>query len=786
MLGKQLLNYKIDRLIAEGGMGAVYLGRHVNTDSLVAIKVLPFAASRKESERERFRLEANILSSLNHPGIVRFLNFHEDADGLYIFMEYAGGVTLAEHVAHRSGPVAEPTAKAIMISCLEACRYAHGVGIIHRDIKPSNIMISDDLSIKVLDFGVAKLLETTLDPRLTKSGARLGTPMYMSPEQIKGATLDPRTDIYSFGVLLHHLLTGKPPYEVSSTSEFELQVKIVQEPLPRARDFYPHVSDHMQRIIDRATAKNPDLRYPNCDEFIRALMEEEDKGTVTLPPKAGLLGKALGFMSRRFKWVAAASLIVIAATIGIGVWIHKVHVRKHDAHYQRGMEYVETAQYDSASAQFSLALKQLETDSAEREFKKVSTLIGALDNFYAAKYRKAYTQFEEAAELGVADAYYYLGELQFNGLGTKMDQVEGKKNTEKAIEMGFGMAYWRMGVIYSQGLAGDSVNEKKANEYYFKAIAPLKKLAEAGDPEAQANLGNMYGSGSGLEKNEDLEESWMLKAAETGYAFAQTSLGAFYITNEKFRNGAKAENWLGKAAKQGDARGQYYLGMLYESDLLGSPNYSKAKEQYELASAQDYAPAHTALGDLYYLGRGSIPEDNEKARTLYIRAAEENDPTALYRLGDIYYNGYGVYKDYSKALEYFELAQKNGMLQSYFRLGIMYELGQGTPRNLDRAAAYYLIAYLLGNEDALFRSGNMYYNLRTYSGYQTALGYYKILAEQSTPNKVAVSMLGVMYYEGQGTSKNCSEAAHWFRKAYELGVSEARSMIYLAEYVCED
>jgi serine/threonine protein kinase len=276
MIGERVLNYKIEALLGEGGVGSVYLATHNQLGRKVAIKVLNPNLVNNAEVRERFRNEAATLSSLQHINIVTLYDYLEDERGLFLIMEYVPGNVLDNYIRQVSGPIPEQKTIYFFNQILDGLSYAHQRGIVHRDIKPSNIIITSDADAKILDFGIAKILKEG-KAGMTKTGARLGTVLFMSPEQVKGQGVDLRTDIYSLGITLFEMLTGRCPYDENSV-EFEIYNKIVLEPLPRAKSFYPAVSDKMQAIIDKATAKNPAERFQSCEEFKNAL---NGSGTIT-------------------------------------------------------------------------------------------------------------------------------------------------------------------------------------------------------------------------------------------------------------------------------------------------------------------------------------------------------------------------------------------------------------------------------------------------------------------------------------------------------------------------
>jgi serine/threonine protein kinase len=272
MIGKEILNYQIESLIGEGGMGTVYMGVNKNIGQKVAIKSLASQFVHHSEIVERFRKEASMLAKLDHPNIVKLLNFYEGDNGLYLIMEYVEGNTLDEYIENISGPISEQKTIDIFSKILDAFEFAHNQGIVHRDIKPSNIIITNSQEVKVFDFGIAKIIDEPESQKLTKTGAKMGTAAYMSPEQVRQGRVDKLSDIYTLGVVLHQMLTGKSPYGFDELSEFDISAKIVYELLPRANSIYPHVSKRMQDIIDKATIKEPSARFSSCNEFKQTLL----------------------------------------------------------------------------------------------------------------------------------------------------------------------------------------------------------------------------------------------------------------------------------------------------------------------------------------------------------------------------------------------------------------------------------------------------------------------------------------------------------------------------------
>lgn len=254
-------------------MGTVYLSQHVALPRKAAIKSLHKNLLTNASIRTRFRNEAAMLSSIDHPNIVKLYDYVEAPEGYFLIMEFIEGNTLDEIIQERKGGVPVHEIIGIMRGLLSAFSFAHARGIIHRDVKPSNIIIiQGTLEAKILDFGIAKIM-TESGKGLTKAGAQMGTIYVMSPEQVRSGHIDNRSDIYSLGVTLYQMATGINPYK-GLTSEFEIYNQIVNHALPDPKNYNPQLPKHIIQVIDKATRKDPAERFQTCDEFLNALLLE--------------------------------------------------------------------------------------------------------------------------------------------------------------------------------------------------------------------------------------------------------------------------------------------------------------------------------------------------------------------------------------------------------------------------------------------------------------------------------------------------------------------------------
>ncbi|HEX8564045.1 MAG TPA: protein kinase [Pyrinomonadaceae bacterium] len=267
MIGQTIGNYKIIRSLGEGGVGRVYQGVDTMLDREVAIKVLRPELARQTSIVERFRSEAVLLAKLNHPNIATLYSLLRQGDELFMVLEFIRGETL-EQLLHRRGALPEDDAIPIFCQALDGINHAHELGIVHRDVKPGNMILTANGILKVLDFGIARLLGTS---RKTKSGNIIGTLEYMSPEQVRGLETDARSDIYGLGIMLYEILTGRLPFE--SENEFLLMKAQTEEMPALPRSINPNISETVETAIMKALAKNPDERFQSAGEFLDSLFD---------------------------------------------------------------------------------------------------------------------------------------------------------------------------------------------------------------------------------------------------------------------------------------------------------------------------------------------------------------------------------------------------------------------------------------------------------------------------------------------------------------------------------
>jgi serine/threonine-protein kinase len=336
MIGKTLSRYKILSKLGEGGMGEVYLAEDMDLGREVALKVLAPTMDESPGRLERFRREARAVASLNHPNIVTLFNMEEAEGRRLLVMERVKGTSLDRMISSGGMPLAEVFAYAIPMA--DALAAAHEKGITHRDLKPANVMITDDGQVKVLDFGLAKLTAEGLDQipiedaataaptqpaALTGEGTVMGTAPYMSPEQLSGKEVDPRTDIFSFGTLLYEIVTGQRPFK--GDSGIELASSILKDTPSSVVEVRADLPRHLGRIIQNCLEKDPERRFQSAKDIrneLEVLRREVDSGKLersTSGPVSAVTGPQ-PTAKRPWGLYAAVGAVVVMIALA-GLWL---------------------------------------------------------------------------------------------------------------------------------------------------------------------------------------------------------------------------------------------------------------------------------------------------------------------------------------------------------------------------------------------------------------------------------------------------------------------------------
>src|SRR5512141_730064 len=264
--GQMLGPYRIISKIGQGGMATVYKAYQPSMDRNVAIKVLPTQLAESPEFVQRFKQEARTIARLEHPHILPVFDYGESDGTAYFVMRYLDAGTLKDRM-QAGRPLALNEIDRIFTQLTDALSYAHTHGVVHRDLKPANALIDTEGNLFLTDFGIAKILESA-SPRLTQTDAIMGTPAYISPEQAQAQPVDQRSDIYSLGIILYEMVTGRVPF--TADTPLAVILKHVSNPLPLPSSIKPDIPEAIEQVILKALAKNPDDRFDTVAEFAAA------------------------------------------------------------------------------------------------------------------------------------------------------------------------------------------------------------------------------------------------------------------------------------------------------------------------------------------------------------------------------------------------------------------------------------------------------------------------------------------------------------------------------------
>lgn len=377
LTGKRLGDLQILRRLGRGGMADVYIANQLSLGRRVAMKVLRSDLANDVNYVERFRREARAAAKLSHPNIVQIFEVGCTDTTHYILQEYVDGLNLRQQL-DRTGPLSPDQAVVVMQSVADALQAASAGGVTHRDIKPENIMINQRGEVKVADFGLARVTQGEHQNELTQVGMTMGTPLYMSPEQVQGQNVDVRSDLYSLGVTMYHLLVGRPPFEAETP--LSLAVKHLHEnpvPLEEARPVRD-LPDWLCRAVARLMEKTPDRRFQSPQElsqFIHRAMNESGPigdGTAILATKIGATKTLQRLMVEEKKQASVrpfayrvALLVLPILAFGFSAWLGQVSQPKsvEDLFTSKAIEVVTR---DTASAQYLEAVRLNEPEAWDK------------------------------------------------------------------------------------------------------------------------------------------------------------------------------------------------------------------------------------------------------------------------------------------------------------------------------------------------------------------------------------------------------------------------------------
>jgi serine/threonine protein kinase len=384
--------YEVMSLIGVGGMGKVYKVRQVFLNKALALKVLDLHQAMSELQMRRFQLEAKAAFSLSHPNLVKVFDFGLlETEDPYLVMDFVDGITLHDHLK-KEGPLTPEQCVKVFIQAASGLAYAHQRSVVHRDIKPSNIMldagskIGANNSIKIVDFGIAKLSESGEIQGLTRTGEIFGSPLYMSPEQCSGENVDHRSDIYSLGCTLFEALTGTPPHVGNSALRTMMLHQTSPAPLLREASLGVTYPENLEQIVHRMLEKSPADRYQSLDDVVEDLNKALGQAAIVIRPSISLSpgvsddAKMISMKPVNFG-LLLVSVMALTAAASVGtdrflqarLWGHKAVAANSVLPHVRAEEILAERSRVGDVGEVDKSLK-METDIASRAFEKAALI----------------------------------------------------------------------------------------------------------------------------------------------------------------------------------------------------------------------------------------------------------------------------------------------------------------------------------------------------------------------------------------------------------------------------
>jgi serine/threonine protein kinase/Tfp pilus assembly protein PilF len=686
MIGQTVSHYRILEKLGEGGMGVVYAAEDTHLGRRVAIK-FPASTSGERDFRARFLREARAVSTLSHHHIAAIYDYGEVDNGgngknqPFIVMELIKGSSLAELM--NEGALTLKRAVGIIVDVAEALAEAHHHGVIHRDIKPSNVLLNERGEVKVLDFGLAKQLNEdaarqassdarTLFATQTRSGAVVGTPLYLSPEQARGGQVDRRSDLFALGALLYECITGKPAFAGTGVLEIAGQVLHVEPPPPSSVN--PRVPKELDRITMKALAKKPEARYQSAEEMLAdlraahaALSDEDKQLTERLAASEAGHSSALSTISHALKRprLSLGLFLIVIVIAGLAVWglmrLLRPAPYKASAEAQRwydtgtaairdGLFYQASTALEKAisadenfalaHARYAEALMELDyVDRAKDELLRASALAPDRATLLPldALYLDAITASVRRDFPGAIEAYSAIARQSPNDPQVYVDLGRAYENNEEpakaiesylkatALDQQYATAHLRAGVLYGrqqQQLPSAFASLEKADQLY-QALGKVEGRAEV--LHQRGDL--LIKSGKIAEAREQLQQALELAQVTNNQSQQiKTMLHLVYVFQHQGET-AKAQKLADDALNLAQANNMEHLTARGYTDLgivfLLRNDYGAAEKYFRqgLEFAQRFKARRTEARALFLLGSLRVQQSNTDEAVPYIEQA---------------------------------------------------------------------------------------------------------------------------------------------------------------------
>ena len=600
-IGRYVLTGELGR----GAMGVVYQAMDPLIGRSVAVKIihLQLRSDSKEAEfmRDRLFREARAAGRLFHPGIVVILDVGQEGDIAFIAMERVDGVTLERTLATQK-KLKLADSLDILRQTAAALDYAHQNGVIHRDIKPANIMLHKGTTVKVADFGIAKSMSTEHG---TMAGMILGTPSYMSPEQIEAQPVDGRSDQFSLAVVAYELLSGNRPFQGDSLAT--LAHMIVYGDRPSIRSIDPTLPPGLDDVLHRGLAKKPELRYESCTQFVTALDEtlrnvgvakpaDEFAATqqVAAPVHQTLAANSPPIARKRLSkslwYVAAAGGALVI--IDLALFAYKA---AHPSHHAPVVSSVPVVPNRPVVSNPPVASDQPATVAKASPFAPPGAPAAVVPAQPPTQTITPPTPSPELPSSKVPAAQLPPSQITTPQVATP--QITAPLTSASPFSRTPVTSH-----VAKQSVAGQLYSTAVENLRTGKAqaaVALFRQAADLGDTRAMQDLGEIFMEGNVVDKNEKEAEKWFRKGADQGNTSAMLSLGGMYeLGNGVEQSDKQAADWYRRAAGAGNPAAMFNLGRFYEEGTGVSRDVAKAKDLYLKSAALGDQEAKKRLDQL--------------------------------------------------------------------------------------------------------------------------------------------------------------------------------------------
>ena len=834
--------YKVLSELGQGGMGVVYKCFDETAGIEVALKALPPELSHNTVEMEDIKDNFQLVHNLHHPNIASSNQLErDDINGnYYLIMENCEGEDLRRWIKRKrkEGPLPQEEILSIIKQVACALDYAHKQKIIHRDIKPGNIMINAAGDIKVLDFGLAAQIHTSMTRVSMAYHGTSGTGPYMAPEQWRGRAQGAAADQYALAVMTYEMFAGHLPFQSADAAVLQ-QAVLTQE-----AEKIPNISKSIQSAINRAMKKDPAQRFDSCADFVAALTGKKIKAA-KIQKKSGLP-----------TWAAA---LIIAVLLGAGTagfyynkYLAEIEQKKkiaEEAEQKKKIaEEAEQKKKDAEELEKKFALLMSE---AEVEIAKIDRSNYDRGQTFGEKIDQMHNHFNASKNTRITKIAVSFLEKSFNCINwikknaplrleaqnahkilIKQKQSADKsdagifaeaiyQSAEKKLIDGQKMfrsgqfyqakqLFQTAGKLYAESSLKSNKNKvslllrkidqtKDLNQIRSMALDILKideknlkakKILENINKELLPRFeidctvqGKKVTPECKTLKTAPKSEKWP-RLLEKGkeYLFELTyknADGVVYQNKLNFVcNWDKTKKFRVKLEKQTPRISDVDKGKKFYQkgkEFFTNEQYAEALKWYKKAADLENPEAQYDIGELYWNGKG-VKQDYAEAVKWYKKAAELGNATAQNDIGWCYQKGYGVKQDYAEALKWYRKAAEKGNITAPNNIGWLYQNGYGVKQDYAEAVKWYKKAAELGNATAQYNIGNLYWNGRgVKQDYAEAVKWYKKAAELG--NATAQNDTGWCYQNGYGVKQDYAEALKWYRKAAELGNATAQNNI---------